>query len=91
MPRNRISETLATLAPTPANGSASPPQKQNGDHESCDSFQSILQQAETTKTALHEAYAQINCLIGSLKRHRRKSKLMQTTLASLKQWQTLED
>ena len=90
MPRNRIAETLAASVSPPANGSASPPQKQNDEHESHGSFQTILQQAETAKTTLRDAFSQINHLIGLLKRHRRQSKLMQTTLASLKQLQTLE-
>ena len=90
MPHNRIAETLAASAPTPANESASPPPNHNGDHDPPGSFNAILQQAETAKTSLHDAFAQINHLIVSLKRHRRQSKLMQTTLASLKQLQNLE-
>ena len=90
MPQNRIAETLAASAPPPANGSASPPPNHNGDHDHRGSFNAILQQAETAKTSLHDAFAQINHLISSLKRHRRQSKLMQTTLASLKQLQNLE-
>ena len=90
MPHNRIAETLAASAPPPANGSASAPPNHNGDHDPPGSFNAILQQAETAKTSLHDAFAQINHLIGSLKRHRRQSKLMQTTLASLKQLQNLE-
>ena len=90
MPRNRIAETLAASALPPANGSPSPPQKQNGEHESPGTFNAILQQAETAKTALHDAFSQINHLIASLKRHHRQSKLMQTTLASLKQLHALE-
>ena len=90
MPRNRIAETLAASVPLPANGSSSPPQKKNGEHESPGTFNAILQQAETAKTALHDAFSQINHLIGLLKRHRRQSKLMQSTLESLKQLQSLE-
>ena len=90
MPRNRIAETLAASVPLPANGSSSPPPKQNGEHESPGTFNAILQQAETAKTALHDAFSQINHLIGMLKRHRRQSKLMQSTLESLKQLQSLE-
>lgn len=90
MPHNRIAETLAASAPMPANESASRPPNHNGDHDPPGSFNAILQQAETAKTSLHDAFAQINHLIGSLKRHRRQSKLMQTTLASLKQLQNLE-
>ena len=90
MPQNRIAETLAASASPPANGSASPPPNHNGDHDHRGSFNAILQQAETAKTSLHDAFAQINHLISSLKRHRRQSKLMQTTLASLKQLQNLE-
>lgn len=90
MPHNRIAETLAASAPLPANGSASPPANHNGEHENGGGFAAILEQAEAVKTSLHDAHSQINHLIASLKRHRRQSKLMQTTLASLKQLQTLE-
>ena len=90
MPRNRIAETLDASASPPVNGSAPTPPKQNGEHEPPGTFNAILQQAETAKTALHDAFSQINHLIASLKRHRRQSKLMQSTLASLKQLQTLE-
>ena len=89
MPRNRIAETLAASAPPTTNSSAPPP-KRNGEHESPGTFNAILQQAETAKTALHDTFSQINHLIASLKRHRRQSKLMQTTLASLKQLHALE-
>ena len=54
MPRNRIAETLAASAPPTTNSSAPPP-KQNGEHESPGTFNAILQQAETAKTALHDA------------------------------------
>ena len=90
MPHNRIAETLAASAPPPANGSASPPANHNGEHENGGGFAAILEQAETVKTSLHDAHSQISQLIGSLKRHRRQSKLMQTTLASLKQLQNLD-
>ena len=90
MSHNRIAETLAASAPTPASESAPPPPNHNGDHDHRGSFNAILQQAETAKTSLHDAFTKINHLIGSLKRHRRQSKLMQTTLASLKQLQNLE-
>lgn len=89
MPRNRIAETLVASASPAANGSPPSP-KQNGEHESPGAFSAILKQAETAKTSLHDAFSQINHLIGLLKRHRRQSKLMQTTLASLKHLQTLE-
>ena len=89
MPRNRITETLAASVPPATNGSPPTP-KPNDQHESPGAFNNLLQQAETAKTSLHDAFSQINHLIGLLKRHRRQSKLMQTTLASLKQLQTLE-
>jgi hypothetical protein len=89
MPRNRIAETLAGSAPS--NGDSPPPAPPtNGEHDGSGTFNAILQQAETAKTALHDAFSQMSCLIGLLKRHRRQSKLMQSTLASLKQLQTLD-
>ena len=92
MPHNRIAATLSGTAPasTSTDTSAAPPIQRNGDQDTHVGMNVVLQQAEATKTSLRDAFSQINRLIGSLKRHRRQSKLVQTTLASLKQLQTLD-
>ena len=90
MPHNRIAETLSGTAPVQTSGTTSSPVNRNGDQDAHVGMNVVLQQAEAAKTSLRDAFSQINRLIGSLKRHRRQSKLMQTTLASLKQLQTLE-
>jgi hypothetical protein len=90
MPRNRVAETLTASAAPPTNGSATLPKKPNGESESPGTFSSILQQAETAKISLRDAFSQINHLIGLLKRHRRQTSLMKSTIESLKQLQSLE-
>ena len=88
MPHNRIAATLSGTTPT---DSATPqPAHRNGDQDTHVGMNVVLQQAESTKTSLRDAFSQINRLIGSLKRHRRQSKLVQTTLASLKTLQNLD-
>ena len=92
MPQNRIAATLSgTSMASASTDSATPlPAHRNGDQDTHVGMNVVLQQAEATKNSLRDAFSQINRLIGSLKRHRRQSKLVQTTLASLKQLQTLE-
>lgn len=92
MPHNRIAATLSGTATVsaPTDNSALPPVLRHGDQDTHVGMNAVLHQAEAAKTSLRDAFAHINLLIGSLKRHRRQSKLVQSTLASLKQLQTLE-
>ena len=90
MPHNRIAETLSGTAPTSTNSPTPRSANLNGEQDTHVGLNVVLQQAESTKTSLRDAFAQINRLIGSLKRHRRQSKLVQTTLASLKTLQNLD-
>ena len=92
MPHNRIAATLSgtASASTSTDSATPPPAHRNGDQDTHVGMNVVLQQAEATKTSLRDAFSQINHLIGSLKRHRRQSKLVQSTLASLKQLQTLD-
>ena len=92
MPRNRIAETLAGASPSePSHAHVSDADAGHAEDESKhSSFNAVLQQAESVKTALRQAHTQVNELVVALKRHRRQSKLMQTTLASLRQLQTLD-
>ena len=92
MPHNRIAATLSGTAMASASTDSATPQPahRNGDQDTHVGMNVVLQQAEAAKTSLRDAFSQINRLIGSLKRHRRQSKLVQSTLASLKQLQTLD-
>ena len=90
MPRNRIAATLAGSTPEPANGSAPPAEEPHEPADQSSSFGTVLREAEAVKTSLRDAHTHVGRLIAALKRHRRQSKLMQSTLASLKQLQTLE-
>ena len=90
MAHNRIAATLAGSAPPPVNGSAQPVAEPNEPSDQSTSFGTVLREAEAVKTSLRDAHGQVSRLIAALKRHRRQSKLVQTTLASLKQLQSLE-
>ena len=90
MSHNRIAATLAGSASPPANGSAQPVAEPSETADQSTSFVTVLREAEAVKTSLREAHSQVSRLIAALKLQRRQSKLVQSTLASLKQLQTLE-
>ncbi len=90
MSHNRIAATLAGSATSPVNGSVPPAGVASDPSDQSTSFSTVLREAEAVKTSLRDAHGQVSRLIVALKRHRRQSKLVQTTLASLKQLQTLE-
>ena len=50
----------------------------------------LIEQAEAVKTSLRETLTNASELIASLKKHRKQSRLMKSTLASLRQLQTLD-
>lgn len=75
--RQSVSDSHSTVVPAELSDSTS-------------NFATVLQEAANLKTALRTAHAQISRMITALKRQRRQSKLVQTTLASLQQLQTLE-
>ena len=89
MSHNRIAATLSG-SPPPVNGSAQAVAEPNEPADQSTSFVTVLREAEAVKTSLREAHSQVSRLISALKRQRRQSKLAQSTLASLKQLQTLE-
>ena len=90
MSHNRIAATLAGAPPPPVNGSPQPIAEPNEPAEQSTSFATVIQEAEAVKTSLRDAHAQVSRLIAALKRYRRQSKLVQSTLASLKQLQSLD-
>ena len=90
MPHNRIAATLAGSAVEPTNGSTLTVTEPNASADQSTSFGTVLHEAESVKASLREAHSRVSRLITALKRNRRQSKLMQTTLASLKQLQSLE-
>lgn len=49
----------------------------------------LIEQAEKLRTALHDLMHEANGLVKALKQHRRQSRAIQNTLASLKQLKTL--
>ena len=50
----------------------------------------IIEHAESLKVSLRDSLAKTNDLIGSLKRHKKANKSVQTALASLRQLQSLD-
>ena len=91
MPHNRIAATLTGSVTPPENGTPRPiAAEANDSAEQSTSFGSVLREAESVKTSLREAHSQVSRLIVALKRHRRQSKLVQSTLSSLRQLQTLD-
>lgn len=90
MSHNRIAATLTGSATPTVNGSAQHVAEPNEPADQSTSFATVLCEAEAVKASLRDAHGQVSRLIAALKRHRRQSKLMQSTLASLKQLQTLE-
>ena len=90
MPHNRIAATLAGSTPEPINGAPLPVTESNMAADQSSSFGTVLREAEAVKASLREAHSQVGRLIAALKRHRRQSKLVQSTLSSLRQLQTLD-
>ena len=58
------------------------------EHEN-DGFASLIEDAESLKTSLRDSLSKTNELIAGLKRHRKQSKAVQSTLNSLRQLQSL--
>ena len=50
----------------------------------------LIEQAETLKASLRDSVTKVNELVAGLKRHRKHTKLVASTLASLKQLQSLD-
>jgi hypothetical protein len=50
----------------------------------------LIAEAHAVRDFLHDGYARASRLCVSLKRHRKQSKLVTTTLASLRQLQQIE-
>lgn len=67
----------------PANTVGAPPPNGGG-------LGALINEAQSLKETLRDAYTRSNQLVAALKRHRKSSKLMQSTLASLRQLQKIE-
>ena len=86
----RIAATLAGSAIEPTNGSTLTVAEPNASADQSTSFGTVLGEAEAVKTSLREAHSRVSRLIVTLKRHRQQSKLMRSTLESLKQLKALD-
>jgi hypothetical protein len=89
-PERPISPTPAEVdgdsraAAPSANGSAHP----NGSEPV--SIEEVIRQSEQLKQTLRQAQTQLGELVSALKLHRRRSRLVRSTLASLRQLQTID-
>ena len=83
MSHNRIAATLSGSSPQAANDPVRPVAEPSEAADQSSSFANVLHEAEAVKNSLRESHSRVSRLIVSLKRHRRQSKLMQSTLASL--------
>ena len=52
--------------------------------------EALIEQAESVKTSLRETLNHTSELISSLKKHRKQTKLVRSTLASLRQLQSID-
>jgi hypothetical protein len=50
----------------------------------------LIEEAQALKAMLHDAYTRTSRLVAALRQHRKQSRLVQSTLASLKQLQQIE-
>ena len=69
------------------NGHAKPNGAAN---DETNSTTSLIEQAETLKSSLQESLSQTRELIAALKKQKKQSRLVQSTLASLRQLQTAD-
>ena len=66
-------------------------QSQNGSSNSeSGGIDGLIEQAESVKSSLRETLNQVGTFISDLKRQKKQAKLVRTTLASLKQLQSLD-
>ena len=72
---------------TNRNGSARNKETGNDDRAG---VESLIEQAEAVKASLRETLTNTTELIGALKKHRKQTKLVRSTLASLRQLQSID-
>jgi len=66
------------------NGRTQTPATAKSDEQS---YEALIEQAEAVRTSLRDSLSQTGELISALKRHRKQSKAVATTLASLRKLQ----
>jgi len=81
--------TTMSTSKQPTNGDARTNGNGNGKPDAA-GIATLIEQAETVKTSLSTAFAETKQLVAALKKHRQQSKALQSTLASLRQLQTLD-
>ena len=65
-------------------------QRNGAANDETNSTTSLIEQAETLKNSLQESLSQTRELIAALKKQKKQSRLVQSTLASLRQLQTAD-
>jgi hypothetical protein len=94
-PKKERSKDAMTKPPANRQGNGHPPPRDSsGDGQATNGngmgLGALIEEAQALRAALHDAYGRTARLVAALKRHRRQSRLVQTTLASLKQLQQLQ-
>lgn len=89
MTHDRGAESLASSVPQLTNGPV-PPAAESDTLDKTTGLTAVLHEAEAVQVALRESHVRVRHLIATLKRHRRQSKLRQTTLASIQQLQQIK-
>jgi hypothetical protein len=83
-PTAEAAEAVATNGTVPCtNGTRRRKTKSNG-------IAALITEAEALKTSLRAAFSRSHALLIALKKHRRQSQIVQTTLKSLKELQSVE-
>lgn len=85
--------TTPVMTPASENVQPAPSRKRvqtNGQASKSTTFAALIEDAQNLRTALREAYSRSNRLVTALKKQRKQSQLLKTTLASLRQLQHIE-
>jgi hypothetical protein len=70
---------------------AAEPAQANGEEgQPSGGYGALIAEAEAIRDALKDAFTRSSRLVTALRRHRKQSKIVQTTLASLRQLQEIE-
>jgi hypothetical protein len=89
--KERSNETMTKPSTNGQSNGPTPSRHNDDEHATTGSgLGALIAEAQSLKEVLHDAYGRTNRLLIALKRQRKQSRLMQTTLASLKQLQQIE-
>ena len=94
IPQPPTERTKPTMKTTPQIAEPIPSTNGNGQHTNGDhkpgTFAALLEETQSIQNTLRDALLRTNQLLGGLKQYRRQAKVMNSTLASLRQLQEVE-